>query len=60
MISVVTRKVLNQLDRYTGQPDTYVELKTSMSIRPGVVSDERSFEKYAKLARSYVIPSHLL
>ncbi|PVF93357.1 RAI1-domain-containing protein [Serendipita vermifera] len=38
-------------DRYTGQPDTYVELKTSMTIRPGVVSDEKSFEK--KLLKFY-------
>ncbi|CAG8736800.1 2008_t:CDS:2, partial [Acaulospora colombiana] len=44
-------RVLKLLDRYTGQPDTYVELKTSMTIRPGVVSDEKSFEK--KLLKFY-------
>jgi hypothetical protein len=60
MILLATRKMLKQLDRYTGQPDTYVELKTSISIRPGVASDERSFEKYGNFANSHVILSHLL
>ena len=31
-------------ERYTGQPDTFVELKTSMNIRNK--SDETKFEKY--------------
>lgn len=38
-------------DTYTGQPDTFVELKTSMSIRPGNASDELRFEK--KLLKFY-------
>jgi RAT1-interacting protein len=33
-----------ELDR-DGQPDTFVELKTSMAIRPGNPNDEIKFEK---------------
>ncbi|KIJ33157.1 hypothetical protein M422DRAFT_213508 [Sphaerobolus stellatus SS14] len=38
-------------DRYTGQPDTFMELKTSISIRPGNTIDEARFEK--KLLKFY-------
>ncbi|KAF8522382.1 RAI1 like PD-XK nuclease-domain-containing protein [Gautieria morchelliformis] len=38
-------------DRHTGQPDTFVELKTSMAIRPGNRNDESKFEK--KLLKFY-------
>lgn len=31
-------------DQYTGQPDSYVELKTSMAIRNA--QDEQRFEQY--------------
>lgn len=37
--------------RYTEQPDTFVELKTSMTIRPGNGWDEAKFEK--KLLKFY-------
>ena len=33
------------IDRYTGQPDTFVELKTSIAIRSGNQHDEAKFEK---------------
>ncbi|KAF8520006.1 RAI1-domain-containing protein [Hysterangium stoloniferum] len=38
-------------DRNTGQPDTFVELKTSIAIRPGNQNDEIKFEK--KLLKFY-------
>ncbi|GJJ16238.1 hypothetical protein Clacol_010534 [Clathrus columnatus] len=38
-------------DKYTGQPDTFVELKTSISIRPGNRGDESNFER--KLLKFY-------
>ncbi|KAG8789962.1 decapping endonuclease targeting mRNA [Serendipita sp. 398] len=38
-------------DTYTGQPDTFVELKTSISIRHGNLNDELRFEK--KLLKFY-------
>ena len=38
-------------DQYTGQPDTFMELKTSMVIRRGNASDEARFEKRAKFHR---------
>ncbi len=33
------------LDEFTGQPDTFVELKTTMALRPGHVGDRRNLRK---------------
>lgn len=38
-------------DKYTGQPDTFVELKTSIAMRPGNADDKLKFEK--KLLKFY-------
>ncbi|KAF8582448.1 RAI1-domain-containing protein [Ramaria rubella] len=39
-------------DKNTGRPDTFVELKTSIAIRPGNRNDEAKFEK--KLLKFYI------
>ena len=42
------------LDLYTGEPDTFVELKTSNAIRTGYKNDKKTFEKYGDTSHNKI------